>query len=179
MKESNPSVPETYLKNIYSRDKAMVFLRFLDENMSSDIRGPQQIVLDVLDALHTLFVEIKGDSGFKVSNNPYNGNEVDLFHEVTKNYWDAILFDEDLRSGNNISFFDIDDSRKTFLVVLGTQLLTNVPDDVEEVRKHVKQQVANVFNGKNFFNVKFTLTFIAEMLMSGETWETVDLADLI
>ena len=142
---------ELELKQIFSMDKSLFFLEFLDKTMSSDNCGPQQLVLDVLDALYDLFTEVDTDCGFKVSNHPLNGNEIDLFHEVTKKYWDSVIFDEDLRSGNNISFFDIDDSRKSFLIVLGSQVLSNVPENLEEVRKHIKLQVANVFNGKNFF----------------------------
>lgn len=179
MNEKETFVSKEETNRLYSLSKAVLFLDLLDKAMASDLCGPQQLVLNALDSLYELFVDIETDGGFKVSNNFYNGNEIDLFHEVTKEYWNSVIFDEDLRSGNNISFFDIEDSRKTFLVVLGSEVLTNVPNDVEEVRKHIKQRVANVFNGNNFFNVKFSLTFIGNNLFTAEAWETLDLADLI
>lgn len=163
----------------FACDMAANFFKELDKAMCSDFIGPQQIVLNGLDALYDILTQTEVGVGYVVMNAWENGNQIDLLHGVTKEYWDAVVYDEDLRSGNNILFFDLESSRQSFLITLGTQVLLNVPKTAEEARLHLKRHVASVFNGMNFYRARFRLVFIDYNAFDGEYLETDDLGDML
>ena len=159
-----------------SRPFAEKFFSLLDKSMKSDLAGPQQLVLLAMDALYEMFTTTEASAGWAVRNIPENGGDVDLFNGTPKELWDAVLYDN---THTTISFFDTEASRETFLVVLASQVLANVPSTPEEARLHVKRQVVSLFNGMNQYHLRFELVYIDYNMVEGEFYETQDLAELL
>lgn len=155
---------------------ADLFFSKIDKIIENDLKSPPQMALDVIDALHEMFTTQESSNGFAVKNTWDNGDDADILKDVTKEYWDAVIYDDMLRSGNNISFFDLENSRKSFMIILGACILTNIPEDLIAARLHIKRQIAATFNGMNFYNKGFRLTYIDYNFIDGESSETDDIS---
>lgn len=162
-----------------ARHHADNFLRLLDQAMASDFLSPATLVLNAMDALYEILTTTETNTGYAVQNHPSNGDQIDIMHGVTKEFWDATLYDDELRTQNNISFWDLETSRMTFLITLGSQVLINLPQTREEVRLHVKREVANVFNHRNYYQAQFVLIFIDYNLIDGEYAQTNELGQML
>lgn len=131
-------------------------------------------------AVHTL-LSTGDESGFVV----YNHEETmgpqycDLFRDADDQEFlhrcmeDALEFSRD-----DVSFRDIDSSRRTFIATLCRQVLYGLPNDNIAAEAHILRQIAATFNGMNAFQCKFLLTY-CQVKNDSESFETDDISDFI
>ena len=156
-----------------------LFLTIVRGQMDAQSTPPTK-AFAALATVHRLLTS--GDeTGFVVYNHEetMGPQHCDLFREdddtefLQKCMEDALLFSRD-----DVSFRDIDHSRRTFIATLCRQVLFGLPSNNEEATAFILRQIAATFNGMNIFHCKFMLTYCG-VENDTDTFETDDVSDYI
>lgn len=160
--------------------RAKEFFDEIDKVMNRPFQHINALVFHTLDRIYNLVSNDEVSVGYCVYNAPENGlAETDLFLQCSLEDYRAAVDDATNFTGSDISFFNIEASRKTFLSLLAQQVTTNIPTTLPEAIRHVKMQVASLFNGFNFYQVRFELVYIDTSLFDEDYFSTSDLGDLL
>ena len=144
------------IKNSYTGTLIKIIEKILEESVGTQTEKVQLFI----EVLHQLFTDTRAIEGYRVRNFYLNGNELDLLQNVSKEDWDEKVYDNECDSVP-ISFFDLEASKNTFLKVLGSEFLTYQPTEYnEDLKNHLLSSFNNVFNGNNFYSVRFGLDYL-------------------
>lgn len=163
-----------------NEQRAKEFFAHIDEVMNRQGFPINVLAFAVIDKIYDLVSNVDTGVGYVVSNSPENGIvSTDLFNGCSYEEYAGVINDVYKYTSADVSFFDIESSRKTFLFILGQQVLSNLPNTWPEAVLHVKRNVASLFNGFNFYKVRFELVYLDHNLMDEEYYSTPDLGDLL
>lgn len=158
------------------QEAAVEFLTRLEKSMEKGSNSKEGILL-AMDELYTMLTEVSTNSGWIVKMDPSVGTTFDIFDGYEKADWDKNLYNSDW-DFSNFKFYNTEEAAISFLSILGYQVLNNVPETKEEAIRHMKLNVASLFNGANRFSVKFDLHYYTDCSLFDEGYgETLDIGD--
>ena len=157
------------------QEAAKEFLARLEKSMEKGSNSKEGILL-AMDELYTMLTEVNTVSGWIVKMDPSVGTTFDIFDGYKKDEWEKNLYNSDW-DFTNLKFYNTEEAAISFLAILGYQVLNNVPETKEEAIRHMKLNVASLFNGANRFSVKFDLHYTDYSFFEGEYGETLDIGD--
>ena len=128
------------------------FLDQISKAMDGDHKGAGYMAFAGLDKFYDLLTNTDENMGYIVYNHPDNGHiGTDLMMGATLAEWTDILTDPSRFTSKDISFFDVDSSRRSFLIMVAQKVTTNIPKNPADVRLHVLRAIGNVFMGAQFY----------------------------
>lgn len=153
------------------------FLERFDKAMADQPSG-NHCALKAMDCLYETLTEVSNSFGWKVCIATNPGLDFDLFDGMTREEWNTLIneCEQDL---TNLHLTNMETARKTFMELLVLQVLTNVPQDMEAAKKHIKINIASLFNGSNMAHIQFALVYTDYDMLDGSFGESENLGDYL
>lgn len=161
----------------YRTEGALNLINELKE-ASNQATAYTEVAPKVLDCLYEKLAEINQDVSFYVRCNSNDGYDKDFLDGMSKEDWDEKVWNGN-RDFTNMHSITYNAAQELFCELLGNQVLSNIPHDLEQAKRHVLINVFSVFNGANFLHRRFELIYINYDLFGGRHVETEDLTDML